>query len=140
MLWTNRRETRLTGAAFTFTAPCPSGDAGRSMATRSVRRLPSGDTIPTGVRLARTNAKRRFATTLLAQLPSVESYVVMLSMSLDGSRTAKSARGTIEATVTVAEAATGELRETCSIGELPWTATRRPGRVYGGPPAITSPS
>ena len=58
--------------------------------------------------------------------------VAVLNASYAGKLSAKRAAGTLEATITVLDKASRNVVATCRTGLLRWSATRSPGRVFGG--------
>jgi hypothetical protein len=60
-----------------------------------------------------------------AQLAGVE-------LRLSGKLTARRASGTLAANVEISDSATGQATGNCRTGTVRWSATRDPGRVYGG--------
>lgn len=77
------------------------------------------------------NGKRRFAGKQHMVFSSDDS-IAAVEVKLDGRLAAKSASGTLSADVAVMDNATGNEVSRCKTGRLRWTATRAPGRVYGG--------
>ena len=62
-----------------------------------------------------------------------------LNASYSGKLSAKRASGTLEATITVLEKASRNVVATCRTGSVRWSATRSPGRVFGGSTAQDLP-
>ena len=62
-----------------------------------------------------------------------------LSASYSGKLSAKRASGTLEATITVLDKASRSVVATCRTGSVRWSATRSPGRVFGGSTAQDLP-
>jgi len=77
------------------------------------------------------NGKGRFAGTQLAAF-RMDDRVAAFRARYAGTLTAKRAHGTLAATVTVVESASGDVVVTCRTGTVRWSATRAPGRVFGG--------
>jgi hypothetical protein len=77
------------------------------------------------------NGKGRFAGTQLAAL-RMGDRVAALRARYAGTLSAKRARGTLDATISVVESASGDVVATCRTGTVRWSATRAPGRVFGG--------
>ena len=62
-----------------------------------------------------------------------------MSASYSGKLSAKRAGGTLEATITVLDKASRGVVATCRTGSVRWSATRSPGRVFGGSTAQDLP-
>lgn len=84
------------------------------------------------------NGKGRFAGTQLGGL-DMGDHVAALTASYSGKLSAKRASGAIDATITVIEKASRNVVTTCRTGSLRWSATRSPGRVFGGSTAQDLP-
>jgi hypothetical protein len=84
------------------------------------------------------NGKRRFSGTQELGF-SGDTSVAAATIKLDGKLGAKSASGTLSATVAIADLATRAPIATCQTGRLRWKATRAPGRVYGGKTSQNQP-
>jgi hypothetical protein len=77
------------------------------------------------------NGKGRFAGTQLGGFDMGEQTGI-LSATYAGKLSAKSARGTLEATITIVDEASLNTVATCKTGSVRWSATRSPGRVFAG--------
>jgi len=139
VLWANAKGSEVTGATFTFTVRCPSGDSWPVYGDLAVRPAPKGMAIPLGVFLEQVNTARRFRLSLLADLRAGDPYGALLTMTLNGTRGARKASGTLDATVTITNTQTMELVEVCEPAPVKWTAERAPGRVFGGTTAQHEP-
>jgi hypothetical protein len=77
------------------------------------------------------NAKGRFAGTQVAVM-DLGDRVAPLSVELSGKMRAGRASGRLRATVSIVEKATGAEVTTCDTGSVKWSASRDPGRIFGG--------
>jgi hypothetical protein len=77
------------------------------------------------------NKKGRFAGTQLGTIDLGDS-VGGLVASYSGKLSAKRASGKLSATITVLDKASMETVATCRTGSVSWSASRAPGRVFGG--------
>jgi hypothetical protein len=77
------------------------------------------------------NGKGRFAGTQVGSLNMGDSGG-LLTASYSGKLTKTRATGTLDATITVVENATGNTITTCRTGSVRYSASRSPGRVFGG--------
>ena len=81
--------------------------------------------------LTSRNAKGRFAGTQMAAMDLGE-HMAPISVELSGKIRSGRASGRLRATVSIVEVATGAEVTTCETGSLKWSASRAPGRIYGG--------
>jgi len=84
------------------------------------------------------NGKGRFAGTQVGGL-DMGDHVAALEAKYTGKLSAKRAGGTIDATITMIEKASRNVVATCRTGTVRWSATRSPGRVFGGSTAQDLP-
>ena len=84
------------------------------------------------------NGKGRFAGVQLGS-SDLGDQVGTLSARYAGKLSAKRASGTLDATITVVDRASGTTVATCRTGSVRWSATRAPGRVYAGSTAQDHP-
>jgi hypothetical protein len=77
------------------------------------------------------NGKGRFAGTQVGAM-SLGDHVGILAAKYAGKLSPKRARGTLDATITIIERASGSAVATCRTGSVRWSATRSPGRVFAG--------
>ena len=84
------------------------------------------------------NGKGRFAGTQLGGL-NMGDHVGVLNASYAGKLSANRARGTFDATITIVDMASNATVATCRTGSVRWSATRSPGRVFGGSTSQDNP-
>lgn len=77
------------------------------------------------------NGKGRFKGTEVGAF-DMGDHAGILNATYTGKLTAKRATGTLEATITVIEQASGTTVATCRTGFVRWSATRAPGRIFAG--------
>jgi hypothetical protein len=77
------------------------------------------------------NGKGRFSGTHVGGFSTTDQAGAMVA-TYTGKLTKKRATGTLEATVTMTDRASGATVATCRTGTVRWSASRAPGRVYGG--------
>lgn len=93
-------------------------------------RLRPGDTPDPRDLMVSRNGKGRFAgTQLVAFVMGDQTAAVQVDIA--GRLRSRRATGTLTATSTIFDA-TGAKVDTCETGRVNWSATRAPGRVYGG--------
>jgi hypothetical protein len=129
---------KLTGAVIAWDATCDDqshfGDASNLTSVKLVSGQPAG---PGDLAMAR-NAKGRFTGTQTFSEHN-DTHVAMVSVSLTGRLGRSRASGTLSATVKIIDMATGAAAGACQTGTLSWSATRAPGRVYGGSTSHDAP-
>ena len=122
---------RLRSAVIAWRANCGDGNYWADGATLTpVERSPGFSPGARDLSMTR-NGKRRFAGTEQIGYDLGDS-VALVSVKLDGKLGARSASGTLSATVTIVDRSTSNTVESCSTGKLRWRATRAPGRVFAG--------
>ena len=84
------------------------------------------------------NGKGRFAGIQVGGFDMGE-LAGLMSASYAGKLTGKRASGTLSATITVVDQASGNTVTTCRTGSVRWSATRAPGRVFAGSTAQDHP-
>jgi hypothetical protein len=126
---TDAKAKKLRSIVIAWEAPCDDGmrfPAAIELTPAAPRAAPQ----PRDLLVAR-NANGRFAGTQLA------TYVVGTgsagaTVDIAGRLRGHRAAGTLAATVTILDGATGNVVGTCKTGSLHWNATRDAGHVYGG--------
>jgi hypothetical protein len=130
---------KLRSAVIAWKADC-GGDNGYfadGSAVTATKRSP-GFSAGAGDLVMSRNGKRRFAgTQQLGFSSDTEAAAVMIKFQ--GKLGAKTASGTLSATVAIADLATRTQIATCQTGRMRWKATRSPGRVYGGKTSQNQP-
>ena len=134
----DKKARSLRSAVVSWTASCDDGR--RFPAGMPLKAVAAESGFQPGLRELATsrNGKGRFAGTQLGGL-DLGDQVGVLSARYAGKLSAKSARGTLEATITVIDKASENTVATCRTGSVRWSATRSPGRVYGGATAQANP-
>ena len=84
------------------------------------------------------NGKGRFAGTQLGGFDMGDRAAAMTA-TYTGKLSTKSARGTLEGTITIVDKASGNTVATCKTGSVRWSATRSPGRVFAGSTSQDNP-
>jgi len=84
------------------------------------------------------NGKGRFAGTQLGGFERGDQVGTLVA-KYSGKLSAKRASGTLDATITVIDKASRNVVATCRTGSVRWSATRSPGRVFGGSTAQDLP-
>ena len=127
----DKKAKSLRSAVVSWSAACDDGD--RFPVAVPLTAVRSEPGFQPGFRELATsrNGKGRFAGVQLGAFDMGEQ-VGILSATYAGKLAAKRASGTLNATITVIDRASGSTVATCRTGSVRWSATRAPGRVFAG--------
>ena len=127
---------KLRSIAIAWEAQCTGG----KFFSDSIELAPVGaNSTPQPRRLLMSrNGKGRFAGKQIAtyQLDTANAGVIV---DISGRIRGRRASGTLAATVKILDTATGAVQDSCTTDTVRWTATRDPGRIYGGTSAQDEP-
>jgi hypothetical protein len=127
----NKAGMKLRSAVIAWKADCSDQSVfANGSSLRPAKASPGFSAGPDDLQVSR-NGKRRFAGKQMVGYDLGDSGAAVI-VTLDGRLGAKSASGTLSATVAIIDKASGNETGTCSTGRLRWKATRAPGRVYAG--------
>lgn len=130
VITTDAKGKKLRSAVIAWRAPCASGRGFRmAISLRAVEAEPGFSPGPQYLAVSR-NAKGRFAGTQLAAMRLIGDATAGISVDLSGRLRASRASGRLVAAVTITDAS-GTQVDSCDTS-LSWSASRAPGRVFGG--------
>jgi hypothetical protein len=132
VLTTDARKTKLKSAVIAWVAKCDGGKGFRAAVQLTPVVTTAG--FPPGERdlqMSR-NGKRRFAGTQHAGYDLGGDQMASVTVRLAGGFRAAKASGTLSAEVSIFDAASQARTEGCRTGTVRWSATRSPGKIYGG--------
>lgn len=134
----DKKARKLRSAVVSWTADCDNGR--RFPVAAPLKAVTAEAGFDPGFRELATsrNKKGRFAGTQLAGFDLGDSIGGLVA-SYSGKLSSKRASGKLDATITVLDRASGETVTTCRTGSVRWSASRSPGRVYGGSTAQDHP-
>ena len=130
VLRTDAKAKKLTSAVVAWEATCTDGLGWTDSADLTVVAAEPG--FAPGLRelAVSRNGRGKFAGTQLFSSSAADMRAAAV-MKISGRMTAKRASGTLTAHVTVVDGS-GQQQATCDTGTVHWSATRAPGRVFGG--------
>jgi len=127
----DKKAKQLRSAVVSWKANCDDGRRFPVAVTLKAVALEAGFTPGFRELAVSRNGKGRFAGTQLGSL-DLGDATAALTASYSGKLTKTRAKGTLDATITVVENATGNAVTTCRTGSVRYAASRSPGRVFGG--------
>jgi hypothetical protein len=127
----DKKAAKLRSAVVSWKASCDNGK--RFPVSVSLKAITAAPGFTPGFEELATsrNGKGRFAGIQAGSFNLGDSSG-LLAASYSGKLTKTRATGTLEATITVVENATGTTLATCRTGAVRYAASRSPGRVFGG--------
>jgi hypothetical protein len=129
---------QLRSIAIAWEAPC--GDGTRFTDAVELTPAAASTTPQPQYLLVTRNGKGRFAGQQLTTYSStVTGDAAGVVADIKGRLKGRRATGTLAATVTMLDAATGAVKDTCKTGTLQWSARRDAGHIYGGTTAQDEP-
>lgn len=131
VLKTDAKAKKLRSAAIGWRAECADGRFFPFGAELTAVANEPGFTPNPDELLTSKNAKGRFAGTQMGVMDLGE-LVAPISIELAGKMRSGRASGTLRATVSIVDKATGAELTTCETGSQKWSASRDAGRIYGG--------
>lgn len=135
---TDKKARALRSAVVSWTADCDNGRRFPVAAPLTAVKAEPGF-VPGFRELATSrNGKGRFAGIQLGSFDLGDS-VGALDASYSGKLSAKRASGKLSATIMIIDKASEATVATCRTGAVSWSATRSPGRVFGGSTAQEHP-
>jgi hypothetical protein len=135
---TDGKAKKLRSAVVAWEAACGDGATfPLAIELTAVRDEPGFSPGPEDLVVSR-NAKGRFAGINLLAIDLGEQ-VAAIAAELSGRLRGDRARGKLSATVSIVDKATGAEQTSCSTGALSWSASRSPGRIFGGKTAQQEP-
>ena len=134
----DKQARTLRSAVVSWTAACDDGR--RFPVAAPLKAVAAEPGFQPGFREIATsrNGKGRFAGTQLGGM-DMGDLAAALSARYAGKLSAKRASGTLDATITVIDKASQNTVTTCRTGSVRWSATRSPGRVFGGSTSQDNP-
>ena len=131
VITTDAKAKKLRSAVTSWVAPCRNGMYFPSVSaltpvTATVGTMAGPDDLVMGL-----NAKGRFIGTQMA-VWDLGDLTAFVSVDLSGKLRTRRSAGKLKATVSVRDKASGTEVTTCETGSLRWSASRSPGRIYGG--------
>ena len=132
IVWnTDRAGKRVRSAVLAWEAACDDGSRYvvfiRVTATKA---SPGFDPEPRNLVMTR-NRRGRFAGSIVGA-QSLGAQTAVVSAKVTGRLRRASASGTLTAYTTIVDGTTGSQSMSCETGRVRWTASRAPGRIYGG--------
>jgi hypothetical protein len=131
VLKTDAKAKKLRSAVIAWRADCADGrHFSLGIELTAIANEPGFTPSPDDL-LTSKNAKGRFAGTQFGAMDLGE-HMAPISVELSGKMRSGRASGRLRATVAIIEKATDTEVTTCESGSLKWSASRDPGRIYGG--------
>lgn len=131
VITTDAKAKKLRSAVISWEAPCQNGmsfpeASALTPVTAELGFMPGPDDLVIG-----RNAKGRFIGTQLT-VWDLGDQTALVTVELSGKLRARQAAGKLKATVSIRDDAGGAEVTSCETGSLKWSASRSPGRIYGG--------
>ena len=127
----DKKAKKLHSAVVAWRARCDDGTGFPVSAELTAVKTEAGFTPGFHDLATKRNAKGRFTGVQLGALSLGDSLAVVKA-SYAGKLSKTRAGGTLDATITIADRASGATVTTCRTGTVRWSASHSPGRVYGG--------
>ena len=135
---TDRTAKRLRGAVVAWVAPCEDGRRFSDASSLEPVAAEPGFTPGADDLVVTRNRRGRFSGTQTT-VHRTDAVSIVAELELSGRLRTRRASGTLAATATVVDRASGDVVTTCGSGSQSWSASRSPGRIFGGRTAQDEP-